>query len=77
MDYSFLGLDLTAMPSAAMGMLKQGITWAAIGLLLIPVVSGALSFLLSKMTTANQPAPEGAAAGSTQLARLPMPSPPR
>ena len=73
MDYSFLGLDLTAMPSAAMGMLKQGITWAAIGLLLIPVVSGALSFLLSKMTTANQPAPEGAAAGSTKMMLWMMP----
>jgi membrane protein insertase, YidC/Oxa1 family, C-terminal domain len=48
-DYHFLGMDLSAWPSAAFKTLGQGLTWAAIGLVLIPIVSGVLSFILSKL----------------------------
>ena len=52
LDYTFLGLDLTALPSDA---LKEFFTagWPAIGLVLIPIISAALSFLQSKISQAE------------------------
>ncbi len=73
-NYSFLGLDLTAMPSSAFGAFKTGLTGAAIGLMLIPILSGALSFLLSKVTmsTSGQQL-EGSAAASNKMMMWMMP----
>ena len=50
-DFSFLGLDLTAWP---WDMVKNfTFTWACIGVIAIPIVSGLLSFLLSKVTSTS------------------------
>lgn len=48
LDYSFLGLDLTVMPSDMFSQLSLG--WAAIGVLILPFASAALSFLQSKIS---------------------------
>lgn len=73
-DYSFLGLDLTQIPQNA---LKQFFTggWPAIGLVLIPVVSAALSFLQSKLAMAgsNQQKGDDPAARSSRTMMLMMP----
>ena len=50
-DFSFLGLDLTATPWNAI--VNFTFTWACIGVVAIPIVSGLLSFLLSKVTTSS------------------------
>ncbi len=52
MDYNFLGLDLTVVPQ---NVLKQFFTggWPVIGLVLIPVISAALSFVQSKLAMAG------------------------
>ena len=51
LDFSFLGIDLSAMPTDVF----QGFTfnWATIGLILIPVLSGVLSLVLSKVTLSS------------------------
>ncbi len=55
MDFSFLGMDLTLIPKDALGQIGTG-GLAVIGVLLIPVISGALSFWQSKVTMAGNPA---------------------
>ena len=54
MDFSFLGMDLTMIPSDVIGQIGTG-GWAVIGVLLIPIVSGALSFWQSKASMAGNP----------------------
>ena len=50
-NFNFLGLDLTAWPS---NMLKDfSLSWECIGIIAIPIVSGLLSFLLSKVTSSS------------------------
>ena len=51
-DYKFLGIDLTAFPQDA---IKQITTdgWAAIGLILIPILSAVMSLLQSKVSMAG------------------------
>ena len=72
-NYHFLGLDLTAQPSSAFGQLGSGISWALIGLILIPIVSGALSFLLSKVTMGqNKMEGSAAATGKTMMWLMPL-----
>ncbi|MEG2176347.1 MAG: membrane protein insertase YidC [Oscillibacter sp.] len=71
-DYNFLGIDLTAVPTEYFKALGNGITWALVGLMLIPVLSGVLSFVLSKVTTSSQPQ-EGAAAGQMKMMMWMMP----
>ena len=53
-DYNFIGLNLETIPTAAFEMLKTGITWGALGLVLIPIISGALSWLQSKIVMGEQ-----------------------
>ena len=48
-DFSFLNLSLTVSPWDMIQNFQW--TWACIGVILIPVLSGVLSFLLSKVTT--------------------------
>ena len=52
MDYSFLGLDLTRMPGDVWKQFFSG-GWPVIGLVLIPIVSAALSFFQSKVAMAS------------------------
>lgn len=70
-DYNFLGLDLTAMPWNAVKSFKP--EWAAIGLILIPILAGASQLVMSAATMKQQPQQEGAAAGSTKTMMYMMP----
>ena len=71
-DYNFLGIDLTAIPWDHFKDFSSGITLPLIGLMLIPIISGALSFALSKVTMNTQPA-TGTAGGSTKAMMWMMP----
>ncbi|SFP77267.1 YidC/Oxa1 family membrane protein insertase [Oscillibacter sp. PC13] len=62
-DYHFLGIDLTAMPTSAFSALKEGFSLVLIGLILIPIISGALSLLLSKISM-NQSGTQNTAGGA-------------
>lgn len=75
MDFSFLGMDLTTIPSDVIGQIGTG-GWAVIGVLLIPIVSGALSFWQSKVSMAGNPAaadPADPTARSTRMVTWMMP----
>lgn len=75
MDFSFLGMDLTTIPSDVIGQIGTG-GWAVIGVLLIPIVSGALSFWQSKVSMAGNPAaadPNDPTARSTRMMMWMMP----
>ena len=71
-DYHFLGMDLSTVPSDAFAMLKTGITLGAIGLILIPILSAAFQVLTMKITMKGQPM-EGAAASSNKMMMWMMP----
>ena len=71
-NYHFLGLDLSTVPTEAFSMLKTGIGWAAIGLILIPIISAAFQFVTMKATMKGQPT-EGAAASSNKMMLYMMP----
>ena len=71
-DYHFLGMDLSTVPSDAFAMLKTGITLGAIGLILIPILSAAFQVLTMKITMKGQPM-EGAAASSNKIMMWMMP----
>ena len=51
-NYSFLGLDLSKIPSE---LIKEGFSfsWAFIGVMLIPIISAALSYVMSVVTMAS------------------------
>ena len=75
MDFSFLGVDLTAIPSNVVGQIGTG-GWAVIGVLLIPVLSGLMSFWQSKVSMAANPAssdPNDPTARSTRMMMWMMP----
>ncbi len=71
-DYHFLGMDLTVMPKDAFGALRNGVTVAMVGIILIPILSGLLSFLLSKVSMAGSQN-QGAAAASNRSMMIMMP----
>ena len=72
MDFSFLGMDLTMIPSDVIGQIGTG-GWAVIGVLLIPIVSGALSFWQSKVSMAGNPAAADPTARSSRMVMWMMP----
>ena len=73
-NYNFLGLDLTVMPGDVWKDFFTG-GWPVIGVVLIPFISGALSFLQSKASMAGNVAAEGndAAARSSRMMMWMMP----
>lgn len=72
MNFSFLGIDLSIQPTTALTLLKSGITWAAIGLILIPFVSAAFQVLTMKFSMATQPQ-AGATASTNKMMMWMMP----
>ena len=75
MDFSFLGMDLTMIPQDAIGQIGTG-GCAVIGVLLIPILSGALSFWQSKVSMTGNPAssdPNDPTARSTRMMMWLMP----
>ena len=73
-NYNFLGLDLTVMPGDVWKDFFTG-GWPVIGVVLIPFISGALSFLQSKASMAGNVAAEGndATARSSRMMMWMMP----
>lgn len=72
-NYHFLGLDLSTVPTAAFKMVGQGLTWAAIGLILIPIISAALQFFTMKVTSKTQPqASTNAMTNKSMLLTMPL-----
>lgn len=74
MDFGFLGVDLTVIPSNVIGQITSG-GWAVIGVLLIPILSAALSFWQSKVSMSANPSsdPNDPAARSTRMMMWMMP----
>ena len=71
-NYSFLGLDMGAVPWDARAEVLTG-SWAAIGLFLIPVVSAVLSYLQMKVSTMGQ-SKDTAAAATNKGMNIMMPA---
>ena len=73
-NYNFLGLDLMVMPGDVWKDFFTG-GWPVIGVVLIPFISGALSFLQSKVSMSGNIAAEGndAAARSNRMMMWMMP----
>ncbi len=71
-DYNFLGLDLTSMPKDMVSLLSNGLTWAVIGVILIPILAGAFQLLMTKVTMKQQPQ-QGNSAGSMKTMMYMMP----
>lgn len=76
-NFNFLGLDLSRYPSEVWGPLNSLLTgqvspqlWTTLPLLLIPVLSGLTSWLLSKMSTSNSPQASAAADGTNTAASM-------
>ncbi|MEG0780242.1 MAG: YidC/Oxa1 family membrane protein insertase [Oscillospiraceae bacterium] len=73
-DYTFLGIDLSATPTNYFSALMHGDwSWNVIALMLIPILSGLLSFVLSKITMSTQATPEGSAAATNKMMMYMMP----
>ena len=70
-DYHFLGVDLIQTPWSGISALSQGVTLGLVGLILIPIISGLFSFLLSKVTMKQSA--QSAANGSTKMMMWMMP----
>jgi len=71
-NYSFLGLDMGAVPWGARAEVLTG-SWAAIGLFLIPVVSAVLSYLQMKVSTMGQ-SKDTASAATNKSMNIMMPA---
>lgn len=76
-NFNFLGLDLSRYPSEVWGPLNSLLTgqvspqlWTTLPLLLIPVLSGLTSWLLSKMSSSNSPQTSAAADGTNTAASM-------
>ena len=70
-NYNFLGLDLAATPSSKLSGFVP--SWAAVGLLLIPIIAGASQLFMSLISLKQQPVQEGAAASSAKSMMYTMP----
>lgn len=70
LNYSFLGIDLSTLPTTAFTGFV--FSWAQIGLILIPVISAVLSFVVSKISMTGQPT-AGAGGSTTKMMIWMMP----
>ena len=65
MNYTSFGLDMAATP---WNMVKDfSFTWAAIGLILIPILAGGSQWLLTKITMKHQPQTDPSAASANRM----------
>ncbi len=69
-NYNFLGLNMAENPWNAVT--NFSFSWAAIGLILIPILAGASQMLLTKITTAQQPKTDATAASNRMLMWMPL-----
>lgn len=71
-NYHFLGMDLSTVPTEAFKTFSTGITLAAVGLILIPILSALLQIVVMKVTMMGQPN-AGAAGASNKMMMWTMP----
>lgn len=69
-NYNFIGLDLTATPWEYVK--NFAFTWAVIGVILIPILSGLSQFILSKITMSTQPQTDGAGSMKSMMYMMPL-----
>ena len=70
MNYTSFGLDMAANP---WDMVKNfSVSWAAIGLILIPILAGLSQILLTKITMKQQPQNDAAAATNRMMMFMPL-----
>ncbi len=70
MNYNSFGLDMAANPWT---MVKDfSLTWAAIGLILIPILSGLSQVLLTKITMQHQPQTDATASTNRMMMMMPL-----
>ena len=69
-NYNFIGLDLTATPWEYVK--NFAFTWAVIGVILIPILSGLSQFILSKITMSAQPQTDGAGSMKSMMYMMPL-----
>ena len=70
MNYTSFGLDMAENP---WNMVKGfSLTWAAIGLILIPILAGASQVLLTKITMKHQPQTDAAASTNRMMMFMPL-----
>lgn len=69
-NYSFLGMDLTVLPTTVLK--NFSFNWANIGVVLMPVISAGLSLLMSMASMSGQPK-EGPAASQMKMMLWMMP----
>ena len=69
-NYNFIGLDLTATPWEYVK--NFTFTWAVIGVILIPILSGLSQFILSKITMSTQPQTDGAGSMKSVMYMMPL-----
>jgi YidC/Oxa1 family membrane protein insertase len=72
LNYNFLGIDMSTVPSHAFKMIGQGVTWAAVGLILIPILSAVLQLVMMHFSMKGQPQ-AGATAASNKMMMYSMP----
>ena len=71
-NYTFLGVNLNSIPTSSIGMLKEGITWGTVGLLLIPIISAAMQLLVMKISMKGQANSSAASANKSMLLMMPL-----
>lgn len=69
-NYSFLGMDLTVLPTEVLK--NFSFQWSNIGVILMPIISAALSMLMSKASMSGQPK-DSPAAGQMKMMMWMMP----
>ena len=69
-NYNFIGLDLTATPWEYVK--NFTFTWAVIGVILIPILSGLSQFILSKITMSTQPQTDGTGSMKSMMYMMPL-----
>lgn len=65
MNYTSFGLDMAATPWSMVT--RFAFTWAAIGLILIPIVAGGSQWLMTKITMKHQPQTDPSAASANRM----------
>ena len=69
-NYNFLGLDMAANPWDAVR--SFSLSWAVIGLILIPILAGGSQILLTKITMKHQPQTDAAASTNRMMMFMPL-----
>ncbi len=73
LNYTFLGIDLSLIPSGQFTTFMSDFSLPLLGLMLIPLISGALSFFLSKLSMSQNNSGNAAAAQQMKTMMLMMP----